>query len=227
MLKKLQNISWGGWSAVTAVVLFLGLALYPVISARATGTNPSKKDGFLAMIDKAAKKHDEAKHGHDEHGKKRLEAKALAVSASGTVLLGSKTGLYRVADGKLTLVPALPAADVKALATSSDGTLYVATKMGAYRLPADLATATSIYAGDTHSLTVQPDGTLYLITKMEGIQTSQDKGSTWSSYPVELPLAPAEHKETKEEKLKAHADREANKDAKSTKAPKPDPASTT
>lgn len=204
MLKKLQTISWGGWSAVLALVFFLGLAIYPVVAAPGKTDAKGKPDGLLAMIDKAKEKGAEAKMEKEHHGEKRLELKAVAATSDGTVYVGAKTGLFRVADGQLAPVAALPGADIKSLSAGPDGTLYVATKMGAYRVSADAATATSIHEGDVHSLDLAADGTLYLVTKHEGIQTSRDQGATWASLPVTLPAAPAKEMKGKEAKDHAH-----------------------
>lgn len=181
MLKKLQTISWGGWSAVIALVLFLGLALLPVVAGdKSESGKPAKRDGLVAMIDKAAEKSAEAKGKH-------LEPKSAVLADDGTLYVGAKSGLFRVVEGKLEPVAGAPAADVKSLAAGPDGSLYLATKMGAYRF-AD-GVAVSLYAGDTHSLSVAADGALHLVTKMEGVLASRDRGATWAPVALELGAA--------------------------------------
>lgn len=216
-MKKLQTMSWGAWSAVAGVILFAALALYPVMAAagKQTADAKGKPDGLLAMIDKAKEKASEAKRykemGEPAHGEKRLEFKALATTADGTLYLGSKTGLFRVVAGQIAPVTALPAADIKALASGPDGSLYIATKMGAYHLAAGAVTVSVIREGDIHALGLGSDGAIYLVSKRDGLLTSDDQGATWSPVAADLPfdIAPRGEAKSEERKTVDKAGREA------------------
>lgn len=230
MLKKLQTISWGGWSALAGVVLFAGLAVYPLAAAR-LGSGESahgkpKKDGLVAMLDKVAEKSAEAKtpkdgSSHKSSDAKPLEPKALAVLADGTLFVGTKHGLLRRHEDRLLPVEGL-SGDVKGIALAADGTLLVATKMGAYRVAAD-ASVSSLYSGDVHSVAAQGE-TLYLGVKHEGVLASTDAGRTWNSLGLSLPSEPA--KAMKDGKEMKDDDKKDEKEMKTAKA-KPAPSSAT
>ncbi len=212
MLKKLQTISWGGWSAILGVLLFAGLAVYPLAAAR-LGAAPEahgklKKDGLAAMIDKVSEKSAKAKMPKDESPHKAsdlrlLEPKALATLPDGGLLVGTKHGLYRQHEDGFVHVPGLTG-DVKSLALAPDGAVLVGTKMGVYRVAAD-ATVTALYSGEVQSIAVHGER-LYLGAKHEGVLVSADAGRTWQSLGLALPAEPAKEMKSAKEKGKSSSE---------------------
>lgn len=165
--------NWGKVSALLGLLLFVGLASFPLIERNFASDAPSgmkvekEKGGWAsAMMEKDKERKD--------HG---LEVKSV-LTLGDRIFVGTKMGLYEITDQKAEALSILPQQEVKHMGQVSATQAWLATKMGLYLF--DGSRATEIYQGEVKSACLVPGKPWILVSKEQGLLQSMDQGKTWT-----------------------------------------------
>lgn len=106
-----------------------------------------------------------------------FEARAALTARSGVIYLGTPSGLYRLADGKLVAVEEIGTTQVRSLAEAPWG-LVAAAQNGIW-LERD-GQWKKVHKGDAWSITTPSDGSVIVAVKDQGLLESRD-GKRWEA----------------------------------------------
>lgn len=110
----------------------------------------------------------------------RMDMRSGIVARSGTQYIGTKTGLYRIEDGRAVAVEALAGKEVRSLAETPHG-LIAATRQGLWRETRD--GWQQVLRGDAWQVSAAANGTLDAVFRKDGLKRSKDGGATWQAEP--------------------------------------------
>lgn len=119
-------------------------------------------------------------YGETETKAMKMEVRASLATPDGRQWLGTKAGLYELADGRARAVEALGGAEVRDLAAAPFG-LVVAAKNGVW--VQDGEGWRKAAKGDAWSANLNPDGSVAVSLKDQGVLVSRD-GRAWNAHAV-------------------------------------------
>lgn len=183
-MKHFLAQNWGKASALLGLLVFVGLAFFPLIERNfASDPQPGvkinkEKDGWVSgMMEK-----DQKNHG--------LEIKSVLALGNRT-FVGTKLGLYEIAQGQATALSVLPQQEVKHMGAVSPTQGWLATKMGLYLF--DGSRTTQIYEGEVKSASLSPGKPWIIVSKEAGLLQSADEGKTWTPVVWDGAMVAHEH----------------------------------
>jgi hypothetical protein len=189
MQLKFNSRTWHNWISVILAVPILIVAVTAVFIAHDHELGLKEIDVTRAVSWLPG-------YGEAEMKAMKQEVRASLSTPDGRLWLGTKAGLYEVANGEARAVEALGGSDVRDLAAASFG-LVAAAKNGVWVQGA--AGWNKVLKGDAWNASLNPDGSVAVTLKDKGVLMSSD-GRDWrenAAAGAALAAMPAETMVTK------------------------------
>lgn len=175
--------SW--WSPKSGLLLVAGFgvaAAWPFISS----ASKLAAAGEGVTVDKVVKGAREEKERHEKmEPEKYRELKAYVELADGTLIVGTKGGLFVGTGGTWKFDEEFTGGDVKGLALAVDGTVWAAGKKGVYQRSAADGKWQVSYEQEAHSISINAKGEVFATGK-SGVFRRGAEGN-WIAVLAELP----------------------------------------